>query len=200
MDSSAHFFATTISLQASMAFTIDRLVRDCGEDLKRVALRLTSNRADADDLVQDALERALRHAPSAIGAARLRYWIVCVLRNRFFDQRRSRSAQLQAIERLRQEAAALHGLIFEESIPLWRRVDMGFVRAAIAQLPPDLRTVLEMSVSSVPQAKIAATMKVQPATVRTRLLRARTRVRSLLMSASSSPGPPSDGSDELGRE
>lgn len=170
-----------LSLLDSMALTLERIVREHGKELRRFALRLTTNRADAEDLVQDALERAVRQAPNGLDSSRLRSWILCVMRNRFLDQCRGRNAQAQAVERLRQEAEPPIYVLSDQPLPLWRQVDMGSVDKAIAQLPPDFRDVLRLSASAASQAQIAALLNLQPGTVRSRLLRARTRVRSLLV-------------------
>lgn len=59
----------------------------------RVAFRLTGNRHDAEDLVQDVCERALSRAPEFAAAEDCRRWLLRVLFNRFVDgtrhQRRS---------------------------------------------------------------------------------------------------------------
>jgi RNA polymerase sigma-70 factor (ECF subfamily) len=54
----------------------------------RVAYRLTGNRADAEDLVQDVCEQALRKAPELATAEDCRRWLLRVLYNRFVDRKR----------------------------------------------------------------------------------------------------------------
>lgn len=54
----------------------------------RVAYRLTGDTADAEDLVQDVCERALRKGPEFAGAQDSRRWLLRVLFNRFVDCRR----------------------------------------------------------------------------------------------------------------
>jgi RNA polymerase sigma factor (sigma-70 family) len=58
--------------------------------LFRMAYRLTGNRADAEDLVQDVCERALRKAPVFATAADCRRWLLRVLFNHFIDGTRHR--------------------------------------------------------------------------------------------------------------
>jgi len=55
------------------------------ENLFRVAYRLTGSRHDAEDLVQDVCERALRKAPRFSAAEDCRRWLLRVLFNRFID-------------------------------------------------------------------------------------------------------------------
>lgn len=60
------------------------------ETIFRVAYRLTGNSHDAEDLVQDVCERALRQAPEFPAAGDCRRWLLRVLYNRFVDGRRQR--------------------------------------------------------------------------------------------------------------
>jgi RNA polymerase sigma-70 factor, ECF subfamily len=60
------------------------------EYIFRVAYRLTGNVSDAEDLVQDVCERALRSAPEFAAAPDRRRWLLRVLYNRFVDGRRHR--------------------------------------------------------------------------------------------------------------
>jgi RNA polymerase sigma-70 factor (ECF subfamily) len=60
------------------------------EYLFRVACRLTGDPHDAEDLVQDVCERALRKAPPFATAADCRRWLLRVLFNLFVDGTRHR--------------------------------------------------------------------------------------------------------------
>ena len=60
------------------------------EQIFRVACRLTGNAHDAEDLVQDVCERALRKAPDLAGPDDYRRWLLRVLYNRFVDGTRHR--------------------------------------------------------------------------------------------------------------
>lgn len=51
---------------------------------------LTGDRAWADDLVQDATERALNRAKSFHAGTNLRAWLFTIMRNLFIDQLRGR--------------------------------------------------------------------------------------------------------------
>jgi len=60
------------------------------EQIFRVAYRLTGNAHDAEDLVQDVCERALRKAPELASPDDYRRWLLRVLYNRFVDGARHR--------------------------------------------------------------------------------------------------------------
>jgi RNA polymerase sigma-70 factor (ECF subfamily) len=66
--------------------------------LFRLAYRLTGNRHDAEDLVQDACERALSKAPSLQTPGDCRRWLLRVLYNLYIDgaRRRTRSPLVAA--------------------------------------------------------------------------------------------------------
>lgn len=57
--------------------------------LRRFALALTGSVADADDLVQDTVERALRNLHQWEPGTRLDNWMFRIAKNRFIDIRRS---------------------------------------------------------------------------------------------------------------
>src|SRR5260221_2109158 len=57
--------------------------------LRRYAIALTGSVADGDDLVQDAVERALRNLHHWEPGTRLDSWMFRIAKNRFIDTRRS---------------------------------------------------------------------------------------------------------------
>ncbi|MFJ1293945.1 sigma-70 family RNA polymerase sigma factor, partial [Paracoccus yeei] len=61
--------------------------------LRRYALALTRNQADADDLVQEALLRGHEGRRSFRPGGNLRSWLFSILRNAFLDRSRSRKAE-----------------------------------------------------------------------------------------------------------
>src|SRR5580692_5446876 len=58
--------------------------------LRRFALSLAGNRADADDLVQDTVERALRNLHQWQQGTRLDSWMFRIAQNLWIDQTRAR--------------------------------------------------------------------------------------------------------------
>src|SRR6266851_8054892 len=80
--------------------------------LYRTALRLTHNRAEAEDLVQETWVRALRHFDQFDPGSNCRAWLVTILRNAFLNKLRR-----EGRERLESEAAGDSGgsAAFEDS-------------------------------------------------------------------------------------
>lgn len=65
-------------------------------DMLRFAKLQLRNREAAEDLVQEAIESALRHSDSFAGGAALKTWVFAILRNKVIDhlRRSSRSVNL----------------------------------------------------------------------------------------------------------
>jgi len=57
-------------------------------NLRRYAVALCRNVADADDLVQSAILQALTHDQSALAAVRLDIWMYRIIKNLWLNQRR----------------------------------------------------------------------------------------------------------------
>src|SRR3546814_14600470 len=66
--------------------------------LRRYALALIGNLADADDLVQDTIEKALIHRASLRDPARLGSWMLSILHHRFATVLRGRRRRGSAVQ------------------------------------------------------------------------------------------------------
>jgi RNA polymerase sigma-70 factor (ECF subfamily) len=149
-------------------------------ELRLEAGRLTRNAADAEDLVQDTLERGLRkYERHTYGS--LRAWLLHIMRNLFIDRYRSRRAMERRMELLSlpSEPAPL---------PRWAQVSDAALEAAIVSLDPGTRSlILLREREGLSYAQISARLAIPVATVGTRLLRARRKLRALLEQASAAP-------------
>ncbi|HSR64437.1 MAG TPA: RNA polymerase sigma factor, partial [Xanthomonadaceae bacterium] len=105
--------------------------------LRRLARVLTGHVADADDLVQVALERALARAGQWRPDARLDAWVFGILRNAWLDEVRARGRRQRMFAP--EEAAAMVG---EASME--RHVQSLSVAAALAQLPEEQREAVAL--------------------------------------------------------
>jgi RNA polymerase sigma-70 factor (ECF subfamily) len=158
----------------------ERLVRALREHraaLTRTARTLCGNRADADDLLHDVYERALR-ARRCDDHANLRAWLHSILRNLFID--RCRHA------RRHPAPMSIHDVDVAESQPerpaAWTSVTSTQLQAALAHLSFDFRRVLELHIfEGLRYDEIAASLNIAPSTVGTRLSRARAKLRVLLL-------------------
>jgi RNA polymerase sigma-70 factor (ECF subfamily) len=130
---------------------------------------------DAEDAAQGALIR-VSGALGRIDPERARSYVVTVAQNllRSESRRRAREARRAAPVELA-EAMAAPGTADGEADyrDLARAVD----RASLATLPPDLHEILQARLSGLSPSEIASRWQVNPATIRTRLLRARAMLR-----------------------
>jgi RNA polymerase sigma-70 factor (ECF subfamily) len=73
---------------------IRSLYQEHGRSLLAYATRLTSDRAAAEDIVQETLMRAWKHSESLVdGKGSVRGWLLTVCRNLVTDRARSRAAR-----------------------------------------------------------------------------------------------------------
>jgi RNA polymerase sigma factor (sigma-70 family) len=135
---------------------------------------------DADDLVQDALLRAFRARAQTRDLGRMRGWLLTIVTNTFLDSLRRRKARPGEVELEVDVAAPAQ----EEDESPWARIDIEDVRAAVAELPEDVRETYRMfALEGRDYSGISSALGVPKATVGTRILRARKRLRGLLLRA-----------------
>jgi RNA polymerase sigma-70 factor (ECF subfamily) len=141
--------------------------------LRRYARALTGDRAAADDLVQDTLERALSRLHLWRRGTDLRAWLFTIMHNIFVNQVRSRMRYPH--EALDESTA--DALQYRE--PEWS--DLRDIGGALAKLPVEQRTVvLLVGLEQFTYDEAARVLEVPIGTVMSRLSRARERMRVLL--------------------
>jgi RNA polymerase sigma-70 factor (ECF subfamily) len=140
------------------------------------AMGLERSVEDAEDLVQDTLERALRNLHQFQPGTNIRMWLFRIMYNLFVDRRRRRNAEP------RNHHVETADLAAPEPDPLepWEQIDHARVAATVADLEPQFRDVLELHLVSQTYREIGATLGIPPGTVGTRLLRARHKLRNML--------------------
>jgi RNA polymerase sigma-70 factor (ECF subfamily) len=147
--------------------------------LRAIAMKLTGNAADAADLVQDAFERAFRHYDKLEPGTNPRAWIVTILHNLFIDRcRRGRREPLRvAVEDVPLAAPEPAN----DPDPIWAKLTADDLRRALERLEPEFRDVYRMhALENRSYKEISAALGIPAATVGTRLLRARDKLRKLL--------------------
>jgi RNA polymerase sigma-70 factor (ECF subfamily) len=152
--------------------------------LYRAAWSLCGSREEAEDLVQATFERILRRPRFLRSEDDLGY-LLRVLRNTFFSQRRAASRRPQTTP-LPDDL----DLIEDRSAPAAdSRLESAELYAAISRLPDDFRdTLVAIDVVGLSYREAARALKVREATITTRLHRARQRVAAELIS-DRPPGP-----------
>ncbi|HEX8112218.1 MAG TPA: RNA polymerase sigma factor [Kofleriaceae bacterium] len=147
--------------------------------LRAVASRLCrGNAAETEDLVQDVLEKALRSIHALDLSQNPRGWMVTILHNLHIDRYRRRARQGEHVpcdESLLSAPEALPA-------PDWAALTADDVRRAAAQLPAELRDAYVLfALDGHTYAEVAAALGIPTATVGTRVLRARARLKEMLV-------------------
>jgi RNA polymerase sigma-70 factor (ECF subfamily) len=148
------------------------------EPLYATALRLTGQRADAEDLVQDTYVKALRFADKFEPGTNLRAWLYTILHNTWRNRRRdaARAGVEVDSDLVEQEAARPGGsALFEtpERILLRASIDAD-LQAALDALPEVFREAVWLrDVEEFTYAEIAQMLAIPPGTVMSRIARGR---------------------------
>jgi RNA polymerase sigma-70 factor (ECF subfamily) len=145
--------------------------------LRRYARALTGDNSAADDLVQDALERALIKQSLWREGTDLRAWLFTVMHNIFINQVRSAAAnRLVSIDEVDADAVV-------DTTPLQAtdRLEIRDLDAALQALPEEQRAVvLLVGLEQMTYEEAARVLDVPVGTVMSRLSRGRERLRILL--------------------
>ncbi|MCA0908639.1 RNA polymerase sigma factor [Ruegeria marisrubri] len=155
-----------------MTRTFDQQLEDALPDLWRFAFSLTRSHDQADDLVQDAVLRAIRKKGLRWPGHPVKPWAMKILLNCFRNDRR------RAATRPETDPGALDQLVSPDATAeerlelrwLWRRIDA---------LPEDQKLVLlAVTIAGLTYAETARLLGVPQGTVMSRLSRARTRLQA----------------------
>ncbi len=156
------------------------------DDAYSLARWVTGNRADAEDVVQEACLRAFRGIGGFTGGNG-RAWVLTIVRNAAYDWLRKNRPpavvhvdDLEAVERMRSADDAAPAPDNPEAA-LIARADEVKLEAAIASLPAIFRETLVLrDVQGLDYREIATITDVPIGTVMSRLARARRRVIEML--------------------
>jgi RNA polymerase sigma-70 factor (ECF subfamily) len=148
--------------------------------LRRYARSLVGNRQQADDLVQDCLERAWRHIDKWREGSDLRAWLFTIMHNVYVNQvRRTRSGP--GFVPLDESDAPQCGGMPQENL-------LRDVEAGLMSLTPEQREVLLLAgLEQLSYGEIAEILDIPAGTVMSRLARARDRLRVFLSDSQSQP-------------
>nr|HEX4316763.1 sigma-70 family RNA polymerase sigma factor [Kofleriaceae bacterium] len=144
------------------------------DELYGLAHHLCGNAADAEDLVQDTYARALAGAARFEDGSNLRAWLFRILRNCFIDRARRRNVVLEIPD------DTLDATVVDCSPDQLRYLTAVEVERAIAALPVEFRFVIYLDVEGFTEAEIADIVRCPAGTVKSRLSRAKARLRVLL--------------------
>jgi len=145
--------------------------------LRRFAHGLAANRADADDLTQLTLERALRARLQWQEGTRLDAWLFRIMRNCWIDTIRSRTRTGRI---LASEEAGEH-VGHDPQAQMDARIDLERLMRSMDQLPAEQREVVALVlIEGFGYRETAELLELPIGTVSSRLVRGRTALLALV--------------------
>jgi len=154
-------------VMAGDARALRQLYDRCAPVALAVAQRILRSREEAEDVLQETFLEAWRSAErfdARRGTAAA--WLIAIARSRALDRIRARGSSERAAQALAREDATPVPLPIE---PAEARQDRERIQAALASLPPEQRTVLELAYfEGLTQSEIAARTGDALGTIKTR--------------------------------
>ncbi|HEU5262071.1 MAG TPA: sigma-70 family RNA polymerase sigma factor [Gemmatimonadales bacterium] len=146
------------------------------DSLYRVALRLTNNPSEADDLVQETMLKAYRAWHQFQPGTNAKGWLLTILRHAFINEYRRRTRHPETVDLDTIEPYSVFEELQDEDPQgtFFDRIVDDQVLRAIDELPEQFReTVVLSDVEGLSYEEIARMLDVPVGTVKSRLFRAR---------------------------
>jgi RNA polymerase sigma-70 factor (ECF subfamily) len=145
--------------------------------LRRFARALTRNADEADDLVQTAIERALRNLDGWIAGTRLDSWMFRIMKNCWIDEVRSKSVRAKVFAP--EEAGAQVGAGGASDMELY--LEAQAARSAMHELPEEQRLAVALVlIEGFSYREAADALDVPIGTLTSRLARGRAAIEARL--------------------
>jgi RNA polymerase sigma-70 factor (ECF subfamily) len=144
--------------------------------LRRYAFVLCRNTADADDLVQESLVKAIAAADTYKAGKDLRAWLFSILHNTFVSHKRQFARRARA-------ARFLDATLLEAGVPpvQEKHVEAQHTLNMLSRLTPEQQSVLVLiAVEGLSYAEAAEALDVPIGTLMSRLARGREELRRLV--------------------
>ena len=156
--------------------------------LYRRAYRFVDNSHDAEDAVQDALLSAYKHLDQFKGGAKITTWLTSIVTNSALTQLRKKSrhphASLDESVADEQDYRVSDTLADERPSPESEYIEAelhGNLMRSVTDLPPALRRVVQLRyMDGLTTNEIARILGVPGGTVKTRVSRARSKLRRMM--------------------
>jgi RNA polymerase sigma-70 factor (ECF subfamily) len=171
-------------------------IEDNMDSLYSMALRLTRNQADAEDLVAESVTKAWSCLSTLDDRQRFRPWIFRILHNGFISDYRKKSVRPQeccydenAEPDSKEEISSLLIKLPDEFLHWWANPETAIgnkllgkdIMAAIESLPDSFRAaILLVNVEGLSYDEAAEALDVPPGTIRSRMKRGRTLLQKQL--------------------
>ena len=162
-----------LALRAEIAALLPRL--------RRFARSVTRHREDADDLVQIAVERALKHLDQWQDGTRLDSWLFRIMKNAWIDEVRARGRRDEVLA----PAEAGEHVGFSETGSRDIRLS---IETAMGRLPEDQRMAVSLVlVEGLPYKEAAEVLDIPVGTLTSRLARGRDALQLMLVDGDLTP-------------
>jgi RNA polymerase sigma-70 factor (ECF subfamily) len=172
--------ARSVDKSPTTCQTIAGLVAEYSTALYRVAFSVTRNAAEAEDAVQEAFLRVLKHESRLAEIRDYRVWLVRIVWNIVLDKKR-RAKTRPENEDLADHARALASGDRPADAAFISSQEESRILALIDRLPRREREALLLSaVQELTTAEIAATLGTTESSIRSRIFRARRELSVLL--------------------
>jgi RNA polymerase sigma factor (sigma-70 family) len=144
----------------------------CIPRLRRYARALVGQRADADDLVQDTMERGWSRLATWRRGSDMRAWLFGIMHNLYVDQARKKHVPTEELTEY----------VPEPTMPAHsNRLEVRDLEAALRLLPAEQREILLLiALEEMTYEEVASTLGIPLGTVMSRLSRGRERLRTLM--------------------
>ena len=174
-------YVSSMTMQADQALpAFERDLLALLPRLRRFARSLTRDGADADDVLQVAVERALKARLQWQPGTRLDAWMMKIVRNCWIDEVRSRTRRSETF--VPEEAGAGTGVPAHEDIE--RRAELMDVAKAMDSLSPEQREVIALVlVEGLAYREAAELLEIPIGTLTSRLTRGRIALAQRLEAA-----------------
>ena len=160
-------------------------------DLYGTALRMTRNRADAEDLVADTVTKGWSHLHELADRTRLRGWLFRIMTNAFLSARRTdaRRGVHESLDEETEDGFSLFERLHAPILLWWGTPEQQFLdkllredlTRAVDALPEPFRLVVVLAdMHGYTYQEIADALQVPIGTVRSRLARARALLQKAL--------------------
>ncbi|HUL01971.1 MAG TPA: sigma-70 family RNA polymerase sigma factor [Gemmatimonadales bacterium] len=153
------------------------------DSLYRVALRLTGNSADADDLVQETILKAYRAWHQYQQGTNAKGWLLTILRHAFINEyrRRTRHPESVDIDAIEPFAVFDQGQDDDPQERFFDQIVDDEVLRAIDELPEQFREAVVLSdVEGMSYEEVSRILEVPIGTVKSRLFRGRRLLQAKL--------------------
>ena len=164
---------------------LPRAALDHIDALYRLARSLTRDDDAAEDLVQETFTRAMGKSAQFVPGTNLRAWLFRILRNLYVDGwRRAKASPVR--ERIEDEEPGGDGMVAGEALrdddelERLRGVVADDIEKALGELSVDARTIVLLDLEGLTQEELADVLGCNVGTVKSRLSRARAKLRELL--------------------